>query len=99
MRVYVGSILYWFFEKFSGQFCSGSRQDFRKLGESKLLTSSATKLKVGQPLNSLKHLLISLLYCFFIGSFGPAVKLGGERNWATCSGKMALFLVRDQPPL
>ena len=30
--------------EFSGQICSGSRQDFRKAGESKLLTSSATKL-------------------------------------------------------
>ena len=32
------------FVEFSGQFCSGSRQDFRKLGKSKLLTSSATQL-------------------------------------------------------
>ena len=31
------------FTEFSGQFRSGSRQDFRNLGKSKLLTSSATQ--------------------------------------------------------
>jgi len=35
-------------------FCSGSRQDFRKLGKSKLLTSSATQLNTGHPLKYAK---------------------------------------------